>query len=108
MPRRRDGAREELRGDVAIGQALPILGERGGLPHGSFRFETDEPALEQSVLELLEHLALASDRMEQLQQQRAQQLLGTNRRPPRLRRSTCSWLQECWRYPNGIVGGSSD
>ena len=54
------------------------------MPRRGLQIEADEPAIEQIVLELLHELPLAPDRVEQRQQQRAQQLLGRNRRAARL------------------------
>ena len=47
--------------------------------------QADEPAKQQVVLELLDQQPLAPHRIQHLQQQRAQQLLGRNRRPAEIR-----------------------
>ncbi len=65
--RRRDRAGEELRRVVAVEQTLQILGERGCVPRRGLEVEPDEPTTEEIVLELLDELALASNRIQQLQ-----------------------------------------
>ena len=75
---------EERRRDVAVQQPIPILRERRRRPHRVVHAQPDEPAKQQVVIELLHQLPLAANRVERLQQQRAQQLLRRNRRPPEL------------------------
>jgi hypothetical protein len=48
------------------------------------KIEADEPAVAETVLELLDELALATNRREELEQQHPEQLLGRNRRTPGL------------------------
>ena len=76
---REDGGEERLR-DLAFEQAIAILREHGGDPHGVIDAEADEPAEQQIVVELLHELALAPHRVEHLKQERAEQLLRRDRR----------------------------
>ncbi|VWC37494.1 hypothetical protein BPS26883_06773 [Burkholderia pseudomultivorans] len=61
-------------------QTIPILGEHRVVPDGVFDRQSDEPAEQQVVAHLLHQHALAAHRVQHLQQQRTQQLLGGNRR----------------------------
>jgi hypothetical protein len=79
-----DGVRQELGGDCAVEQALPVLGEGGGVPRRRLQVEADNPAEEQVVLERLNQLLLAVARVEQGQQQSPQQLLRRDLRAPGL------------------------
>ena len=76
---------EEARGNLALQQPRAILGERRRHPEVGVHRQADEPAKQQVVLELLDQHPLAADRVQHLQQQRAQQLLGRHRRAPRAR-----------------------
>ena len=53
----------------------------GRHPDGIVDAETDEPAEQEIVVELLHQLALGTDRVERLQERRAQELLGRDRGP---------------------------
>ena len=66
-------------------QALAVLAEGRGIPDRVSMFKPDEPAKQQVVVELLHQQPLAADRVEHLQQQRAQQLLRRNRGPTGVR-----------------------
>lgn len=57
-------------------QTIPILGEHRVVPDGVFDRQSDEPAEQQVVAHLLHQHALAAHRVQHLQQQRTQQLLG--------------------------------
>jgi hypothetical protein len=71
-------------GNVAAQQPLPILREHGHIPHLVVHAQSDEPAEEKIVLELLHQQPLAAHRVENLKQERAKQLLRGNRRSARL------------------------
>jgi hypothetical protein len=68
--------------DVAGKQPVAVLAERARVPHGRVHGQAHEPAEQQVVVELLHQLRLGADRIERLQQERPQQPLGWNRRPP--------------------------
>jgi hypothetical protein len=72
-------AGEEVGGHPAVEQALAVLGERRGVPRLVVELQADEPAEEQVVLELLDELPLAADRVEELEQQRPHELLRRHR-----------------------------
>jgi hypothetical protein len=78
--RLREDLVEERLGDVPGEQAVPVLGEDGGVPHGVIHPEPHEPAEEEVVVELLHELPLAPDREEDLEQERAEELLRRDRR----------------------------
>src|SRR5574341_177609 len=73
------------RGYVAVEQALTVLGEHRRVPHRVVHVEADEPPEKEVVVELLHQLALAPDRIEDLEQLRPEQLLGRDRRAADLR-----------------------
>ena len=66
--------------DLALQQPFPILGEHRRAEHLIVQLQAHEPAVEQVVVDLLDQLALAPDRVQHLQQQRPQQLLRRDRR----------------------------
>src|SRR5947209_19631952 len=68
--------------DLAHQQTLAILGEDGHVPDPIVEVEPDKPAKQEVVVELLHQQPLAAHRVQYLQEQRAQQLLRRNRRPP--------------------------
>ena len=72
---------EEVLGDLAREQPFPILGEHRGAEHLLVQLQAHEPAVQQVVVDLLDQLALAPDRVQHLQQQRPKQLLRRDRRP---------------------------
>ena len=72
---------EELRGDLALQEPVAVLGEHRHVPDRRVHRQADEPAEQQVVVQLLHELALRAHRIESLQQQRPQQLLGRDRRP---------------------------
>ena len=71
---------EELLRDVAFQQTIPILTEHRRHPHRLVRVQTDKPPEQQVVLQLLHQHPLTADRVQNLQQQGSQQLLGRYRR----------------------------
>ena len=71
---------KEPPGDLPGEQPLSVLGEHCRIPDGVIHLQAHEPAKQQVVVELLHQQALAPDRVQHLQQQGAQQLLGRNRR----------------------------
>ena len=77
---RQHGA-QELGRDLAFEQPVAVLGEHRHVPDRIVDPKPDEPAEQQIVVELLHQLALRSDRVERLQQQRPQQLLRRDRGP---------------------------
>src|SRR5450631_494176 len=72
---------KELLGDVAVEEALAVLGKHRYVPYSVVHVETKEPAVEHIVIELLHHHPLAANRIEYLQQQRSQETLRRNRWP---------------------------
>ena len=62
-------------------QPVAILGEDAVIPDGFVHVHPDKPAKQEVVIELFHQQPLAADRVEQLQQLRAEQALGGNRRP---------------------------
>jgi hypothetical protein len=72
---------QELLGDVGVEQAVPVLRVGRVVPHRIVNAETDEPAKQQVVVELLHQLALGANGVERLDQRAAQQLLRRNRGP---------------------------
>ena len=76
---------KERRGDLAGEQPLAILTERGRRPDRVVHPEPHEPAKQHAVVDLLHQQPLAAYRVEGLQQQGPQQLLGRNRGPADLR-----------------------
>ena len=57
---------EELGGDVALQQPVPVLGKRRMLPGRIVDTEADEPAEQQVEVEALHQLALRPNRVERL------------------------------------------
>ena len=76
---------EELRRDLALQEPVAVLGEHRHVPDRRVHRQADEPAEQQVVVQLLHELALRAHRIESLQQQRPQQLLGRDRRPADVR-----------------------
>src|SRR5215469_13441585 len=70
----------ELVEHIATLQPLAVLGKRRGVPDEIVRCQTNEPAIQQIVFQLLHQLTFRADAIEDLKQQRAQQLLGRDRR----------------------------
>ena len=73
---------EEQAANLCLQHAIPILTEHGRVPHHIIHIQTHKPTEQQVVIQLLHQLSLAADRVERLQQQRAQQLLRRHRRAP--------------------------
>jgi hypothetical protein len=59
--------------------APALTSEGGGIPHWIIDAKADEPAEQQVELDALDQLALRTDRVERLQQQRPQQTLRRDR-----------------------------
>src|SRR5450755_615624 len=72
---------KELLGDVTVEEALAVLGKHRYVPYSVVHVETNEPAVEHIVIELLHHHPLTANRIEDLQQQRSQEALRRNRWP---------------------------
>ena len=70
---------EEGLGDRGAEQAVAVLREGGRMPDRLVHRQADEPAQEQVVPELLAEPALGADRVEDLHELRAQQVLGGDR-----------------------------
>ena len=89
---------EEGFGNVAIEQPLAVLREYGHVPDGVIHVQAHEPTEQQVIVELFHQHSLAAHRVQGLQQERSQQLLRSDRRPPRLGVQPAeSWLEfsEC-------------
>ena len=76
---------EERTGNVALEQAVPIFAERRRRPDRVVHPQPDKPSKQHAVVDLFHQQALAPYGVERLQHQRAQQLLGGNRRPTNIR-----------------------
>ena len=76
---------EEGPRDVAVEQPIAILREGRRRPHGIVHAQADKPAKQQVVFELFHQHPLAAHRIQHLEQQRPQQMLGRDRRPAGLR-----------------------
>ena len=76
----RDDVFKEGAGDVAFEQPIPILGEGRRRPHRVVHAEPDEPPKQQVVLQLLHQHPLTAHRIQHLEQQRPQEMLGRDRR----------------------------
>ncbi len=80
--------RHELLEHLALLQTLAVLGEGRRIPHRIIRGEPHKPAIEQVIIQLLHQLPLRPDAIENLDQQRAQQLFRRYRGPALLRIKT--------------------
>jgi hypothetical protein len=69
----------ELVEHLALLKALAVLGEGGGVPHPIVGRQSDEPAEQQIIVELLHQQPLRPQAIKHLQQQGAQQLLRRDR-----------------------------
>jgi hypothetical protein len=58
-----------------------VLREGRGIPHAVIQSQAHEPAIEDVVVEVLDQLPLAADRVKHLEKERSDQLLGRNGRP---------------------------
>ncbi len=79
----RQHAGKERARHFLIQQPLPILAEHRVVPHRFVHLHSHEPAKQQVVAQLLHQQPLAAHRVENLQQQCAQQTFRRNRRPAR-------------------------
>jgi hypothetical protein len=78
-PRLRQHRAQELGGDVALQQAIAVLGERRVIPHRIVNAKADKPAEQEVELQPLHQLPLRADRIERLQKHCPQKLLWRNR-----------------------------
>lgn len=76
---------EELTRHLGTEQPITVEAEDRPVPHRGIHPETDEPAKQQVVVQLLHQLALAAHREEHLHQQGPKQMLGRDRRAARMR-----------------------
>jgi hypothetical protein len=76
---------EERTRDVALEQAVPILTEGRGRPDRVIHAQANKPAKQHAVVDLFHQEPFTAYRVERLEQQRPQQLLGRNRRAANLR-----------------------
>jgi hypothetical protein len=72
-------------GDVAPQQTVPVLGEHRRIPDVVVHRQADKPTEEQVVVQLLHQHPLATNGVQDLQEQCSKQPLGRNRRPPGVR-----------------------
>lgn len=72
------GLEEDLR-DVALEEAVSVLGEDGDVPDPVIHGEVDKPAEQEVVIQLLHELPLAPHAVEGLQQERSEELLRRDR-----------------------------
>jgi len=77
--------RQETARDVAFQQPIAVLREHRHVPDRRVHGQTDEPAKQHVVGDLLHQLPFRADREQSLQQQRPQQFLRWDRRPPGVR-----------------------
>jgi hypothetical protein len=76
-------AAKKLLRHLAVEQPVTVLREHRVVPHRLVHAQANEPAEQQVVVDLLDELALRTDRVERLQQQRPQHILGRDRRTAR-------------------------
>ena len=67
---------------IALLQSLAILRNGRRVPHRVIRRKSDEPAVQQIVVQLFHQLPFTPYTIKYVQQQRAQQLLRRDRRAP--------------------------
>ena len=67
---------EELRGDIGTQQPVAVLGECRVIPNSIVDGETNEPAEQQIVVDLLHQLLLGAHRIERLEKRGAKQRSG--------------------------------
>lgn len=79
LPRLAEHRIKERTRDIAAQQPIAAFGEDRRRPDSLVQPEANEPAKQNAVVDLLHQEALAAHRVERLEQQRAQQLLGRNR-----------------------------
>lgn len=71
---------EQLRDRIVLDQPVTVLAEDRVVPDGVLDGQTDKPAKQQVVLDLLHQLPLAANAVEHLQQHRTHELLGGDAR----------------------------
>ena len=84
--------------NIPFQQSLPVLGERAGIPHFIVHTQSHEPPEQQVVIQLFHQQPLTSHRIQHLQQQRPQQLLGCDRRPSRSRIEPIELRRELFQH----------
>src|SRR5215472_4116159 len=75
----------ELLEHAALLKPVPVLGEHRWIPHWIIWRQSDKPAEEKIVIELLHELTLRTDAVEHLQEKRTQELLRRDRWPALMR-----------------------
>lgn len=81
LPRLVQHLREERCRDLPPEKSIPVLAEYRGYPHGIVHLEPNEPPKQQVVVELLHEHPLRADRIENLNQESAQEFLGCDGGP---------------------------
>ena len=76
---------EKTHVNLAGQESLAVLGEHGGIPDRIVHAQANEPSEEKVVRKLLDQESLASNGVEHLEEQSAQELLRRNRGPSPLR-----------------------
>lgn len=76
-----DYARRQFGRGIHLQKTIPVLGEGRGIPDWIVNSKPDKPAKEQIKIDPFHQLLFRSERVEHLQQQRAQTLLRRDRRP---------------------------
>jgi hypothetical protein len=72
---------EERFGDIAVDQAVSILGKTRWVPDRIVGTKTDEPSEQEVIVELLDQKPLAADTVRRLQEQGSEQPFWGNRTP---------------------------
>ncbi len=85
LSRERHGRLQKFPGHLRFQQPVPIFAEHRRVPHRVVQIQPHKPAEQYVVVHLLHQQTLAAHRIEHLQQLRAQELFGRNRRPARFR-----------------------
>ena len=83
--RMRQHCGKELHRDIARQEPVAVLGTRRRVPYRIIHAEADEPAEQQIELDPLDQLALRTERVERLQQQRPEQAFRWDRFPTKRR-----------------------
>src|SRR5947207_1959241 len=76
---------EEGTGHVGLQQPVSILTERRRRPNRLIHAQADEPSKQHAVVDFFHQQSLAAHRIEALEQQRTEQLLGRDGRPANVR-----------------------
>jgi hypothetical protein len=89
----------------AVEQPFAVLREDRMLPDRIVHAQANEPAKQQVVVDLLDQQDLRTDRLKHLQQQRSQQVLGSDRRATRRRIKLVKILVQ---GPKHLIGQLAD